>query len=115
MNEEIDHECTDEIVCPWCGSIWQDSHEVEPNEEYLSPQYCEDCDKWFYASRYVRVSYDTYKVTYGTCEHCGKEDTFIQDCNSTCAKFKNACLDCYPKLERQGKEKYFKMFEENVD
>lgn len=52
---EIDHEYTDEIVCPWCGYEYSDSWECS---EYGEEE-CPDCYNPFSYNRDVSVSYST--------------------------------------------------------
>jgi formylmethanofuran dehydrogenase subunit E len=56
--EDIDHELTDEIVCPWCGEIEGDSFEAPNDGEYK----CHECNKKYSYSRNVRVTYDTERI-----------------------------------------------------
>ncbi len=55
----IDHECTDEVVCPWCGYEHQDSWELSADDAEWE---CDECGKPFNYSRYVSVTYSTSKV-----------------------------------------------------
>ena len=41
--EDIDHEYTREIVCPWCGYEFSDSWEIQGNDE---SEQCNDFDAW---------------------------------------------------------------------
>lgn len=61
--EEIDHDCTDEIVCPGCGVEWGDSWEVRSDDEDLGEQECDECGCQFYATRNISVSYSTEIIT----------------------------------------------------
>jgi len=56
--EEIDHEYTDEVVCPYCAYIHQDSWET-PNFGEMD---CENCHKKFEHERDVSISYITRKI-----------------------------------------------------
>ena len=56
-NEEIEHEYTDEIVCPWCGYEYGDSWEWD-NDDSLD---CWECDKPFKYERHVEVTYVSSK------------------------------------------------------
>lgn len=57
QDKEIDHESTDEAVCPHCGRELTDSWEL-PDE--VDEQECE-CGKSFSISRYTTCTYTTYK------------------------------------------------------
>lgn len=57
-NEEIDHEFTDEIVCPHCGKEMMDSWEWSEYGE----EDCGDCGKRFSYERIVTVDYSTQKI-----------------------------------------------------
>ncbi len=56
-DDEIDHDHTDEIVCPCCGYEHQDSWEFQDNGE----QKCYGCKKVFTWDRQVKVTYCTTK------------------------------------------------------
>lgn len=53
---EIDHEFTDEIVCPHCGHEHGDSWEWRGDDGEAD---CDDCGKPFEWSRNVSVCYST--------------------------------------------------------
>jgi DNA-directed RNA polymerase subunit RPC12/RpoP len=53
----IDHEYTNEIVCPYCGAEFSDSLEFG-DDDY--PE-CEECGKKFISRRDISVSYITKK------------------------------------------------------
>jgi hypothetical protein len=56
---EIDHDCTDVMVCPYCGHKHDDSWELKMNEgEYQ----CNRCERVFVYSRETRVTYSTEKL-----------------------------------------------------
>ena len=59
MNEEIDCEYTDEIVCPYCGYELGDSYELGESGEYD----CDKCGKEFEYHQHIEVTYCTYKIT----------------------------------------------------
>ena len=61
MNEkiEIDHEHTDEIVCPHCGYVYNDSCELGES----GTEKCYECDKEFSYEQSISVSYSTNKET----------------------------------------------------
>ncbi len=54
---DIDHEFTDEIVCPHCGNEGQDSWECSDEGESV----CEECRKGFDFVRNTSVTYSTFK------------------------------------------------------
>lgn len=58
---EIDHEYTDEIVCPWCGYKMSDSWEMSDDGEYDC-----DCGKSFEYTRNYSVDYSTSRTR---CKH----------------------------------------------
>jgi hypothetical protein len=58
VSADIDHEYTDEIVCPWCGEVHGDSWERHSNE---GEDDCQSCGKSFRWSRNVTVDYSTEK------------------------------------------------------
>ena len=61
MNE-LDYKYTDEIVCPYCGYKFSDSHEYfGSSDECADNIYCDECDKEFDAVRNISVSFSTYK------------------------------------------------------
>ena len=53
-----DTDCTDDVICPWCGYKHGDSWEFEEGE-----QECSDCGRQFELTRSVEISYSTTKVT----------------------------------------------------
>lgn len=59
MSREIDHECTSEIVCPYCGHVYMDSWECQ-DETY--DEECPSCGKRFYYTRDVTVTYTSHKL-----------------------------------------------------
>ena len=67
MSEEIDHEYTNEIVCPWCGYEFSDSWEWSDYEEDVE---CHKCGKLFYYERILTVE---YKTTRERCKNKGCE------------------------------------------
>mgnify|MGYP001248578645 CR=1 FL=1 len=54
----IEHEYTSNIVCPYCGYEDKDSWERSDDSDIIS---CNNCDKIFSYTRWVDVSYCTYK------------------------------------------------------
>lgn len=115
LEEQIDHEYTREIVCPYCGYEERDSWEVSPDEKYLGLVECENCGKEFYAERMIQVTYSTERAKYGTCEHCKKENVVLEDYRGSLGKYENLCAYCgenekarllkvyFDKMERESK------------
>lgn len=66
--EEIDHEYTDEIVCPWCGYKYSDSWELTQND---GEEECRECRKSFSYYRDIKTTYNTErkKCEEGKCEY----------------------------------------------
>ncbi|SHN77543.1 hypothetical protein [Desulfitobacterium chlororespirans] len=110
----IDHEYTDEIICPYCGSEFSDSDDIEPNDEILGLQYCEECEKGFYAFRSVTVDYSTEKATYGTCKHCGEKNVVVEDYHSSLGAYEGLCVPCGGKEKRRFRDEYMKRLETRV-
>ena len=59
MEKEIDHNYTDEIVCPYCGYEFGDSCDFDCSEEKIP---CNECEETFIAYREVEVHYSTWKT-----------------------------------------------------
>lgn len=55
---EIDHEFTDEIVCPYCGYEYSECYEFSEDDDEIL---CDQCDKIFSYSRHMEVTYTTTK------------------------------------------------------
>lgn len=53
--DEIEHSCTDEVVCPWCGYKYQDSFELDDS----GTEICPECWGDFKYDRIVTVDYST--------------------------------------------------------
>lgn len=58
----IDHECTDEIVCPYCGAKFSDDWELEDEQDVE----CGECGKMFHMEPTFSVTYTTSKIEEGT-------------------------------------------------
>lgn len=58
MSDNIHHEYTNEIVCPYCGEEHGDSW--ERNDEGMD--ICQNCGKEFAYSRIITVEYSTEKI-----------------------------------------------------
>lgn len=105
MSKEINHEYTEEIVCPYCGTGFTESYEYEPEEEDLGIISCTSCDKEFYATREIEITYSTEKAKYGTCRRCGKEETVLENLNMysrSTVKVRDYCRDCIEVVRKQG-------------
>ena len=59
MKGKIDHDYTDEVVCPHCGYEFGDSWELGDGGELE----CDECGKEFEFYRHVEVTYCTYQIT----------------------------------------------------
>lgn len=113
MDEEIDHEYTEEIVCPHCGYEFSDSFEIESDEEDLGLIECDECGEYFYAYRSIQVSYLTEKPKTGVCKHCGEEGV-IEDYNSTVGSYESLCPSCGKKEKSRLMKEYMKTLDENI-
>jgi transcription elongation factor Elf1 len=60
--DEIDHEYTNQITCPYCGAEDWDSWECLPDETELGYIECHGCGRTFSAERMISVEYCTYKI-----------------------------------------------------
>ena len=107
MSNKIEHDYTDEIICPWCGYSDSDSWEVVDGLWE-----CENCEKSFYVGRNVEVTYSTQKANYGTCKHCGKEDVPIENCRSAIAKIRKFMPILRDKERRRMFNEYAKVLDE---
>jgi hypothetical protein len=56
--EGVDHEMTDEIVCPHCGFIYDGSDLFDEDTDIIT---CESCQKLFGYEREIEVAYTTWK------------------------------------------------------
>lgn len=52
---------TDEVICPCCGYVYEDSWEIGRGEDIGNIKCCE-CGETFFAERNYEVSYTTYKI-----------------------------------------------------
>lgn len=57
MPKDIIHECTKEIVCPYCGYVMSDSWEMEEDGSWT----CDECQNEFNYMRNISVSYTSRK------------------------------------------------------
>lgn len=69
MSKEIDHERTDNAVCPYCGHEDYDSWELgyrnrggETGDDETGNVECGKCDKTYIWIRHVSVDYSTKKI-----------------------------------------------------
>jgi transcription elongation factor Elf1 len=58
MNE-IDHEYTHDMVCPYCGYEDMDAWEFDSNNGTVE---CGDCEKEFEYERIIDIRYSTKKI-----------------------------------------------------
>lgn len=89
MEEEIDCEGTDEIVCPYCGYEHGDSWEASNSGEDT----CSSCGKSFFYERETTVKYSTTKncerdgghswPTAPSFERAGKKYVICRNCNDS--------------------------------
>ena len=59
MIDEFDHWHTPEIVCPYCGHVYQDSWDFDGDS---GETWCGECEKLFFYQRDFDVYYDTEKI-----------------------------------------------------
>lgn len=71
MSENIN---ADQITCPYCGWVDNDSWEFVSDEEETME--CPDCEKTFNVSRQLEVSYITSKIKCDDNKHNYKLDRF---------------------------------------
>jgi hypothetical protein len=57
---KIDHEYTDNIVCPWCGYSFEDD-EYDYSDQDSHDIDCYECDKPFSVCASIEVTYSTTK------------------------------------------------------
>lgn len=111
MTIRINHECTDEIVCPFCGYTYSDSWEFGDEHEDIGLISCDQCNKDFYANRYTSITYSTEKAKYGTCKNCNEENVVIEEYHSSIGSYTDLCLRCgqlaREKFRRDTFNKYY--------
>ncbi|MDD4804305.1 MAG: hypothetical protein PHN69_03950 [Candidatus Pacebacteria bacterium] len=107
---KIEHEHTDEIVCPYCGDKWADSYDCDPREGDLGLQDCYECGKQFYATRHIEVTYSSSPAEIGVCKHCG-ETGVIEDHCSSIGEYNDLCVQCGEKEKRRLIKEYFDRLE----
>ena len=60
--KNIEHNYTDEVVCPYCGKKSRESYEYfSSNTDEDVEIDCDECGNTFVATRMVSVSYSTIK------------------------------------------------------
>ncbi len=71
---DIDHEYTNEIICPWCGYEHDRSYEFFSKNDESDAIECRECEKTFCGIRHVHITYSTMKpevmTTYPVCARC---------------------------------------------
>jgi len=70
---EIDHDFTDEVVCPYCGHVHSESYEFGNGADDGEDE-CGECGKKFSWSRMISVSYSTSKADDDEEEEDDRED-----------------------------------------
>ena len=110
--KRTEHECTDEIVCPYCGCEFSESYEFGDGfDEDLGIIECWECEESFYASRSTIVSYSTEELEKGTCKYCGKENVAIEDYHSSEGKLVDVGIECCKQKEiSKLRKEYAKKF-----
>ena len=58
--EEIDHDHTDEVICPYCGYEFSDSWEFNGTQDEQHVE-CDECGKEFFLYVIITVNYTTKK------------------------------------------------------
>jgi uncharacterized Zn finger protein len=58
LSKKINHEKSGDVVCPWCGFVYDDSFEFFDDFE----DFCIQCGQKFKGHREVIVEYSTEKV-----------------------------------------------------
>ena len=62
IDEEIDHEYTRDIVCPYCGHKIEDSCDyIDANGQYYEIG-CPGCEETFLAMGEIKIDYSTEKL-----------------------------------------------------
>lgn len=60
--KDIDHEYTNEIVCPHCGYEYGDSWEYLESDGDTREMECDECGEKFEAVLHLTVEYSTEKI-----------------------------------------------------
>lgn len=58
-DKEIDHEYTNEVVCPYCGYEHNDSYEYSEFDDEFE---CNGCSEIFIMERNIEITYSTKKL-----------------------------------------------------
>ena len=61
-DEEIDHEYTNNMVCPYCGFEDYSSWELSRNDDSSDETECNECGKKFFWECVTSVHYTTKKL-----------------------------------------------------
>ena len=61
--QEIEHDWTDEVVCPWCGYEHTDSWERHMDNGGEEDEICSGCGKNFTIECDISVTYSTSQKT----------------------------------------------------
>ena len=110
--ENIEHEYTDEIVCPYCGYEFNDSYEYGDDDTVdIGLVECQECEKEFYTTRNFIITYSTIKAKYGTCKGCGTENIVIENHTSTTGSYTDLCEKCGREERTKNLKKYFEELE----
>jgi hypothetical protein len=73
MNKDIDHNCTDNPVCPYCGHDQGDQCEGPPSGQVQ----CYECSKYFECEPEFSVTYSTSQVACWNGEPHNWGKTFV--------------------------------------
>lgn len=70
--ESYEHQYTEEIVCPYCGTKFNDSweHMRDEGDGASENLECDECGKGFDVEKHIEVTYCTY-TNEDDCEHEG--------------------------------------------
>lgn len=72
---KIQHEFTEEIVCPYCGDALSESYSYSKDSDYDEDFECYSCGKHFIWERHTEITYSSKKKE-GDCEH---EDVYTSE------------------------------------
>ncbi len=62
MEEDIDHEYTSDLVCPYCGNKESDSWEYRESDGFTGEIECGRCEKHYKYETHVDVTFSTKKI-----------------------------------------------------
>lgn len=85
--KEIDHSCTDEVVCPYCGYQFMDSWEFGDKHQDVD---CPECGKKFHLTVDVSVTYSTD----ADCEINEEEHDWVDGDHQLASTFVQKCSKC---------------------